>query len=72
MMGFFTRVCYEFYITRSDQNKRKMNIHIAIVTGPIMTLGSFFGVRINKIRSNLEILIGMVLLAGYSIYLTYN
>ena len=27
--------------------------------------------RMNKIRSNLEILIGMLLLAGYSIYLTY-
>ena len=68
-ISIMSRLVYDLITTYKDVKKRKINFHLCIISAPMMCLGSFIGVKFNKLAPSIAVLIGMTLILTWTFYL---
>ena len=68
-VSIVARLIYDLVTTYSDVKKRKINFHLSIISAPMMCLGSFIGVKFNKLAPSVAVLSGMTIILSWMFYL---
>lgn len=68
-VSIVARLVYDLITTYSDIKKRKINFHLSIISAPMMCLGSFIGVKFNKLAPSVAVLSGMTIILSWMFYL---
>lgn len=64
------RIVYEVVSTWTKPSERRINIHLVIISGPVLFLGSFIGVELNTLIPSSVITIGMMIVSIWSLTLS--